>query len=119
MPLAPFVSPATVPLTIPSLTMLGQVDSVVDDNAIRAAYASGAAPKYLVEIANAGHYTFSDLCFPSADCNPPTTLTQDEAHDAVRRWVLPFLKVYLAGDASFARFLAPVTGPGFVFDVAP
>ena len=119
MPLAPFVSPATVPLTIPSLTMLGQVDSVVDDNAIRAAYASGAAPKYLVEIANAGHYTFSDLCFPSADCNPPATLTQDEAHDAVRRWVLPFLKVYLAGDASFAPFLAPVTGPGFVFDAAP
>jgi predicted dienelactone hydrolase len=115
MPLAPFVGPAP-PLTIPSLTMLGQIDSVVSDDAIRTAYAGGSAPKFLVEIANAGHYAFSDLCFPSADCNPPTTLTQDEAHDAVRRWVLPFLKVYLAGDASFSPFLAPITGPGFVFD---
>lgn len=117
IPMAPYVG-AAPPLTIPSLTMLGQIDSVVDDNAIRAVYASGAAPKYLVEIANSGHYTFSDGCFPSADCNPPTTLTQGEAHDAVRRWVLPFLKVYLAGDASFSPFLAPITGPGFVFDSA-
>jgi predicted dienelactone hydrolase len=118
IPMAPFVGPAA-PLTIPSLTMLGQIDSAVDDNAIRAAYASGAAPKYLVEIKNAGHYVFSDHCFPSSDCNPPATLTQDEAHDAVRRWVLPFLEVYLAGDASFSPFLAPITGPGFVFEATP
>ncbi len=114
MPLAPYVG-AAPPLTIPSLTMLGQIDSVVDDPAIRTAYAAGSAPKYLVEIANAGHYAFSDNCFPSADCNPPTTLTQDEAHDVVRRWVLPFLEVYLAGDTSFSPFLAPLSGPGFVF----
>jgi predicted dienelactone hydrolase len=118
LPMAPFVGGAP-PLTIPSLTMLGQIDSVVDDDAIRAAYAAGTSPKYLVEIANAGHYTFSDNCFPSSDCNPPATLTQDEAHDVVRRWVLPFLEVYLAGDASFIPFLAPLTGPGFVFDSAP
>jgi predicted dienelactone hydrolase len=117
IPMAPFVGPAA-PLSIPSLTMLGQIDSVVDDNAIRAAYASGAAPKYLVEIKNAGHFAFSDRCFPLPDCDPPATLTQDEAHDAVRRWVLPFLKVYLAGDASFSPFLATITGPGFVFESA-
>ena len=39
-----------------------------------------SAPKMKVEIAHAGHFAFSDGCFPSADCNPPTTLTQDEAH---------------------------------------
>ena len=117
IPMAPFVGPAA-PLTIPSLTMLGQIDSVVDDNAIRTVYASGTAPKYLVEIKDAGHFAFSDRCFPLPDCNPPTTLTQDEAHDAVRRWVLPFLKVHLAGDASFSPFLAPITGPGFVFESA-
>lgn len=114
LPMAPFAGNAP-PLTIPSLTMLGQIDSVVSDDDIRTAYASGSAPKYLVEIKNAGHFAFSDNCFPSPDCNPPTTLTQDEAHDAVRRWVLPFLEVYLAGDASFSPFLAPITGPGFVF----
>jgi len=67
---------------------------------------------------NAGHFAFSDSCFPSPDCNPPTTLTPDEAHDAVRRWVLPFLEVYLAGDTSFSPFLAPATGPGFTFEQA-
>lgn len=117
MPMAPFVVPTSA-LTIPSLTMLGQIDSVVDDAAIRTAYTNSAAPKHLVEIANAGHYAFSDQCFPSSDCDPPTTLTQDEAHDAVRRWVLPFLKVYLAGDTSFSPFLAPITGPGFTFQQA-
>ena len=96
-------------LAIPSLTMLGQLDSVVDNDGIRTAYASSISPKYLVEIAYTGHFAWSDRCFPTPDCAPPATLTQDEAHDAVRRWVLPFLKVYLAGDASFAPFLAPIT----------
>jgi predicted dienelactone hydrolase len=115
---AAYVAPGQQ-LTIPSLTMLGQLDSVVDNDAIRTAYASSIAPKYLVEIADTGHFAWSDRCFPTPDCAPPATLTQDEAHDAVRRWVLPFLKVYLAGDASFAPFLAPITSPGFVFDAAP
>ncbi|HVO28060.1 MAG TPA: hypothetical protein VMW56_31020 [Candidatus Margulisiibacteriota bacterium] len=117
LPMAPFVGNAP-PLTIPSLTMDAQLDSFVSDDAIRTVYAAGSPPKYLVQILNAGHFAFSDGCFPSPDCNPPTTLTQDEAHDAVRRWVLPFLEVYLAGDTSFAPFLAPITGPGFVFEQA-
>lgn len=103
----------------PSLTMLGQIDSVVSDPAIRTAYAASSMPKYLVEVENAGHNAFSDGCFPSADCNPPTTLTQDEAHDVVRRWALPFLEVYLAGDTSFSSFLAPITAPGYVLDAQP
>jgi predicted dienelactone hydrolase len=117
LPMAPFVGNAA-PLTIPSLTMYAELDSFVGGDAIRTVYAGGSAPKYLVQILNAGHFAFSDGCFPSPDCNPPTTLTQDEAHDAVRRWVLPFLEVYLAGDASFSPFLAPITGPGFTFEQA-
>ena len=35
--------------------------------------------KYEIEIGDTGHYAFSDACFPSPDCNPPTTLTQDES----------------------------------------
>jgi dienelactone hydrolase len=118
MPFAPFVV-AGQQLTIPSLTMFGEIDSVVSDPAIQTAYSGSSSPKYLVEIKNAGHYAWSDGCFPGPDCAPPTTLTQDEAHAAVLRWVLPFLEVYLADDARFAPFLAPVTGPGFVFTAAP
>jgi len=115
---APFVA-AGQAFSIPSLTMMADLDSYVSDAAIQTAYSAGVTPKYLVALHNTGHFAWSDGCFPSADCSPPVTLTQAEAHDAVLRWVLPFLKVYLAGDPSFTPFLAPLTGPGFVFTAAP
>jgi len=110
MPFAPAV-PGLPMLTMPSLSILGQIDSVVNNTAIRNAYASALPPKALVEIEHAGHYAFSNGCFPSADCNPPTTLTQDEAHQQVLRWVVPFLRRYLAEDMS-AEPLLDSTLPG-------
>ena len=118
VPLAAAVFGSPV-LTIPSLNMFGQIDSFVNLPAIRTAYENALAPKYLVEIANAGHFAFSNGCFPGPDCAPPVTLTQDEAHDAVLRWVVPFLEEYLAGDPGFAPFLAPPAGPGFVLHAEP
>jgi len=107
VPMAPAVF--NIPMvTIPSLTMLGQIDTVVNDTGIRAAYDAASAPKVKVEIAHAGHYAFSDGCFPSSDCNPPVTLTQDEAHAIVRRWVVPFVQRYLAGDLRYEPFLDSV-----------
>lgn len=110
MPMAPAVLGTPV-LTVPSLTMMGQIDSVVQLPAIRTAYANASEPKLLVEVENAGHYAFSDLCFQSADCNPPVTATQDEAHAQVLRWVVPFLERYLAGRTSVEPFFtAPPPG---------
>lgn len=98
-------------LTVPSLTMIGAIDTVVNNAATQTAYTASDAPKTLVSIGNAGHYAFSGLCFPSSDCNPPVTLTQDEAHGHVLRWVRPFLETYLNGDASYAAFfLKPLPG---------
>ena len=99
VPMAP-AALFTPTLTVPSLTMMGAIDSVVNNVQTRAAYDRSSAPKMKVEIAHAGHFAFSDGCFPSADCNPPTTLTQDEAHQQVLRWVVPFLRRYLAEDMS-------------------
>jgi predicted dienelactone hydrolase len=118
VPLAPAVI-GTMPPTVPSLTMLGQVDSVVDNDAIRNAYAGAERPKYLVEVANAGHFAFSDGCFPGPDCNPPVTLTQPESHAVVQRWVLPFLETYLARDIVFAPFLTAPAPPGVAFEFEP
>lgn len=101
-------------LAIPSLSLLGQVDSVVNNAQIRATYQASTAPKYLVQIQHAGHYAFSNLCFPGSDCNPPVTLTQDEAHGHVLRWVLPFLELHLNGNQDFAPFFL-VPEPGVVF----
>ena len=83
--------------------------------AARAAYAASAAPKLLVEVEHSGHYTFSDGCFPSPDCTPPTTLTQAEAHAAALRYIVPFLERYLANRQEVAPLLGPPTGPGFVY----
>jgi predicted dienelactone hydrolase len=104
IPMAPAVigSPA---LAIPSLTMLAQLDGVVANPAIRAAYAASEAPKALVELEHAGHYAFSDFCRAGSDCNPPVTATPEEAHEMVLRWVRPFLELHLNGDQSFAPFL--------------
>ena len=118
VPMAPAVLGAP-PLPVPSLTMLGQIDSVVNVDAIRNAYAAAQFPKYLVEIEHAGHYAFSGACFPSSDCNPPVTLDQTEAHEIVQRWVLPFLKTYLAGDGSFVPFLAEPPPPGVLLFSEP
>ena len=105
MPMAPAVL-NNPHVTIPSLMMLGQVDSVVNLPAIRTAYANATAPKLLVEIENTGHFAFSDACFPTPDCNPPVTLTQDEAHALVLRFALPFLERYLAGRAAAEPFFS-------------
>lgn len=114
VPMAPAVPVTNPTLTMPSLTMFGTLDTYVAIPAIRAAYTRALAPKFLVEIQNAGHFAFSNGCFPSPDCNPTTTLTQAEANAAVQRWVLGFLEVYLAGDASYVPFLTPPAPPGFV-----
>lgn len=103
--------PGTPRVRVPSLTMLGQIDSVVNNAAIRKAYDDAQSPKVLVEVQHAGHYAFSDLCFPSADCNPPVTATQDEAHAQVLRWVVPFLERYLTGRPEAEPFFsAPPPG---------
>lgn len=116
----PFASaaPGNPVLTVPSMHMLGQIDSVVNNTAIRNAFQASPAPKYLVEIQHTGHYAWSIACFPSADCAPPATLTQPEAHAAVIRWVLPFLRLHLEGDESYAPFFARSL-PGTVLTAVP
>lgn len=106
---------ATSTLPVPSLTMLGTIDSVISNPNARTAYANSVTPKLLVEIEDTGHYAFSDFCLQASNCNPPITLTNDEAHDAVLRWVLPFLQVHLAGDPSWSPLLLPPAQPGFVY----
>jgi predicted dienelactone hydrolase len=116
VPMAPAILAFQRPLRVPSLTMVGQIDSAVDNPATHGAYAAASTPKMFVEIGDAGHYAFSDGCFPSADCDPPRTRTQPEANALVLRWVLPFLKVYLEGDQRFEPFLSGQSPPGVLVE---
>jgi dienelactone hydrolase len=116
VPMAPATGPTQGGLTVPSLTFLGVIDTNVSNPNARLAYGRSSAPKALVEIEHAGHYAFSNLCFASASCNPPVTLTQAEAHDGVLRWIIPFLEWRLRGDETFASFFEAPQPPGFVVE---
>jgi len=108
-------TPRNGKFTLPSLIMDGTIDSVVNRPAAEQAYADSSSPKMLVEIEHAGHYAFSNGCFPSPDCSPPATLTQAEANAAVLRYVVPFLERYLGLRGDVVPLLGPPTGPGFVY----
>lgn len=113
------MAPATIgplSLDIPSMYMIGGVDSVVNNPATKLAYAASTTPKHLVTIDDAGHYAFSTLCFVGNDCEPPRTLTQPEAHERVLRYVIPFMEVYVAGDQSFLPFLNAAPPPGVSYE---
>lgn len=109
---------ATMSFTVPSLFMLGENDSRVSNPNNRAAYANSVAPKYLAEVLDAGHYVFSDLCFPGPDCAPPATLTQDESHALALRYIVPFIERHLGGDERFAPFFTVPPPAGVLFEQA-
>jgi predicted dienelactone hydrolase len=119
VPMAPATPGNQATIEVPFLLMLGNIDSTVNNGTARTAYVNSPSPKYKVEIEHAGHFAFSNLCFPSPDCNPPTTLTQDEAHAHVLRWVVPFLEWYLRGDDTFAAFFEEPVPKGVLFEAAP
>lgn len=74
-------------------------------------------PRALVEILNAGHFAFSDLCVGGllvplgADDCAPGLLGQPEAHALTLRHALPFLLRYVAGRRAYAALLRPSRAP--------
>ena len=64
-PMAPAVLASQAHLSVPSLSMMSELDSYVNNRAIHTAYAASNAPKMKVEIEHAGHFAYSDGCFPS------------------------------------------------------
>src|SRR6059058_3692349 len=72
------------------------------------AYALLDGPRFLVEILNAGHFAFSDICagaiFGTPDC-APGTISQDDAHHLALRYGLPFLMRYVGRTTRFNHLL--------------
>ena len=85
-------------------------------------YALLDGPRFLVEILNAGHFAFSDICagaiFGTPDC-APGTISQDDAHHLVLRYGIPFLTRYVGRTRRFDRLLKPPAVPGVMFQAEP
>jgi len=113
LPFAGYPVP-TPALGMPLLGMIGLLDTVVSPSGFVAAWQTATGEKVLVELEDAGHYAFSDVCLPGfpVDCNYPTTLSQDEAHALVLRYVLPFLERHLRGETRLDAFFVTPAPPG-------
>src|SRR5207244_9018756 len=86
------------------------------------AYALLDGPRFLVEILNAGHFAFSDICagaiFGTSDC-APGTISQDDAHHLALRYGVPFLMRYVGRMKRFNHLLKPPAVPGVMFQAEP
>ncbi len=120
--LAPALFAALDPGQIKTPTMIqgAELDSLApyQTDAV-GAFGRLVGPRFLLDILNAGHYAFSDLCAAvlfggrGHDCDPGT-LSQADAHADVLRFGVPFLLRYVGGQRRFARLLTPASAPAGV-----
>lgn len=122
---------------VPAMVMLGTTDGIIPPEASRTLFAGLNKPRYLVEIADAGHLVFSDLCLIGAEsggligiaekiklpipedlkklgtdgCEAPHP-SVTEAFPAIDGLSVAFLRQYLNDDQTAEKALTsgPVTG---------
>jgi dienelactone hydrolase len=66
---------------VPGMVMLGTKDGIIEPAASEKVYEGMNPPKYLVEIADAGHLVFSDICLIGKDQGGLVQLTKDAGLD--------------------------------------
>lgn len=66
---------------VPGMVMLGTADGIIPAADSRAVYEGMAAPKHLVEIGDAGHLVFSDICLIGKDQGGLVALTKEAGLD--------------------------------------
>jgi predicted dienelactone hydrolase len=66
---------------VPGMVMLGSADGIIEPSASKQVYEGMAPPKYLVEIADAGHLVFSDICLIGKDKGGLVQLTKEAGLD--------------------------------------
>jgi predicted dienelactone hydrolase len=131
--LAPWVAPASdaelAKVRVPVLIIGGTLDKTVPISAqTRAWKRIPGRPLYRVTLKNAGHQSFTDVCYyedlvkvtPNApaplakaidafaqEACTPRFVPITTAHRLIDRYAIGFLERYVAGDKSAARFLTP------------
>jgi predicted dienelactone hydrolase len=66
---------------VPGMVMIGSADGIIEPSASQKVYEGMEPPKYLVEIADAGHLVFSDICLIGKDQGGLVQLTKDAGLD--------------------------------------
>lgn len=92
--------PPPVP-DVPGMVMLGDADGIIPADTSRAVFEGMATPKYLVEIADAGHLVFSDICLIGRDQGGLVALIKEAGLD------LPANLLRLASDGCEDDALLP------------
>jgi predicted dienelactone hydrolase len=130
-PLFPAVT--LVKMTQPALFFLAQEDHSVGDvgnTYIRSNFQAYGAPAWLLEVADAGHWSFSDICGIAKGFEPGcgqatrqadasvsfTYVDNDVARELAARYVSAFFRAELLGDAAAAQSLS-VASPADVVTV--
>lgn len=100
--------------TVPGMVMLGTEDGIIPADTSREIYDGMQAPKYKVEIADAGHLVFSDICLIGKDQGGLVALVKEAGLD------LPDQLLKLASDGCEPTKLDPAKAFGAIdhFSVA-
>lgn len=125
LPLTPagrdLLEPGLARSAVPTYVMGGGRDTITTmERQVAPLYAAiGARPKALGVLADAGHYTFSDVCtwaptYP--DCDPPYQ-PPGEAHPMIAASAAAFLETAVGLPAAEGSF--PPAGTAITFEVAP
>lgn len=99
-PDAEAADPPPVP-EVPGMVMIGDADGIIPADTSRAVYEGMSAPRYLVEIADAGHLVFSDICLIGRDQGGLVALIAEAGLD------LPDSLIRLASDGCEDDALLP------------
>jgi predicted dienelactone hydrolase len=101
-------------ITIPTMVIGAERDQVVGFAESQKAYQRLAGPRFLVELLGANHLSVVDDCFDhdlGLDLCVAGDIRQDQAHDLVLRYALPFFRRYLDSRRSAGHALVrPVPG---------
>jgi len=115
---------------VPTMLMVGTADRTtpVDPNVTRAWSLVTGTPRYRVELADAGHQSFTDVCdyqdgLPTLPNVPPFLIDAvdayaaegctpelmpiDRAHQLTNTYAVAFFQAFIAGADGYSAFLAP------------
>jgi predicted dienelactone hydrolase len=95
------------PIAVPTMVIGAERDQVVGFADSELVFARLEGPRFLIELLAANHLSVVDDCRNNLglDLCVPGDISQEQAHELVLRYAIPFVRRYLAGKRSAGRAL--------------